>query len=561
MTTLGSATTRADNVRERADANIQTGWPLIIYNDDSCSLRYVDEPHTEEALELALRHIAGTQVGALCWLLGEDMAYSWPSRVMENYYDMLAKGKRVVGFDDETGFSGKGGGCNGIDPGEDPRNVMLSLHRQGIDYLPAFIRRTHQKGIKFYGSFRMNDCHLKSDPTGLFSTRFWQEHQDYRLWEVVDGRTYYNAALDYSFPEVRERRLSAIQETLDWYDLDGVELDFSRNPYIFQPSEAWEKRDILTQFVRQIRQKLDAAGRRKERNLHLVVRTPFSEEKLRAAGMDVEKWLDEKLIDALVMTSLFNDCDQTLEPWLSRCGRAGIAFYPSTEMSPAHNAVHNHITIETVEEIVLRQRAMAQNFIAQGAAGVYMFNYPCLITQVRRTPRELSALTGIFSEIGQAGTLKGKAMQYTFWKNLPLQLESRRPAQFHQTIDFHLFDSGITSGADKVEISFRVATELNPHSYYSGEIPAILPPGWITFWLNGGEVPESWIRRESQPGGKIASGFSLGEHEKISITPPVTSLKPGKNGLGFFIPKFPEEKDPYVNIYEMLVDVVPPERG
>jgi hypothetical protein len=31
----------------------------------------------------------------------------------------------------------------------------------------------------------------------------------------------------------------------------------------------------------------------------------------------------------------------------------------------------------------------------------------------------------------------------------------------------------------------------------------------------------------------------------------------GENTLGFFIPRFPEERDPYIKIYEMLVDVEP----
>jgi hypothetical protein len=34
-------------------------------------------------------------------------------------------------------------------------------------------------------------------------------------------------------------------------------------------------------------------------------------------------------------------------------------------------------------------------------------------------------------------------------------------------------------------------------------------------------------------------------------------LKNGKNTLAFHRPKFPEDQDPYVHIYELLVDVEP----
>ncbi len=191
--------------------------PLIIYNDDSCSLRYIDAPHTLEQVTEPLRYLKGGQVGALCWGMGDEIAYAWPSKVWQNYYEMLDAGHRIGLFDDEAGFDTTGENANrfsNLKPGEDPTNLMVSLHRQGIDYLPHLINASREAGISFYGSFRMNDCHLKSDPRGMLASTFWQEHQHYRLWDVTDGLTYYNAALDYSWPEVRQRRLNGIREAL-----------------------------------------------------------------------------------------------------------------------------------------------------------------------------------------------------------------------------------------------------------------------------------------------------------------------------------------------------------
>jgi hypothetical protein len=410
----------------------------------------------------------------------------------------------------------------------------------------------------------MNDCHLKSDPRGLLSSKFWQDHQDWRLWEVLDARTYYNAALDYSYPEVRDRRRGAIRETLEWYDMDGVELDWCRNTYVFQPSEAWEKRGILTDFIRQIRQDLDEAGkRRRGRKLDLIVRIPFDPRKHREAGMDIDAWLDQRLIDTLVMSAHVNDYSQSIEPWASRCRQAGVAFYPSTELGPAHNAAPNHVTIETATETAARQRAMAQNFLGQGAAaagGIYMFNFPCALFQQKRNPQEWAELTGVLKEIGQQETLAGKRKQYCFWKTLPMQVESRRPAKFHQTIKFPVRDPDLAKADTKAQLSFRQVTEANPHIdlRHADELKTILPPGWVTYWLNGVEVPESWIQRAAQPAGPVASGFKLGAHEKITISPPASAMKVGENTHGFFVPRFPEEHDPYIHIYELIVDVNEP---
>ncbi len=532
-----------------------THHPLIIYNDDTCSLRYVDEPHTVDALDISLRHFIGTQVGAICWSLGAgDIAYAWPSKVLDNYYDRLAEGTSALLFDHEKGFDSP---ITKRSPGEDPRNLMLTLHRQGIDYLPPLITKTRQAGLKFYGSFRMNDCHVKSDPSGILSSRFWREHQDYRLWEITESRSYYNAALDYSYAEVRQHRLDAIRECLAWYDMDGVELDFSRNPYTFQPSEAWEKRGLLTEFFREIRAIADEAGARRGKKVEVLIRAPFHPDKLRRAGMDVDAWLNERLIDKLILCNRWNDYNQSIEPWLSLCRDKGVAFYPSLEMEPIHNAAHNHTTNQSVGEIVKRHRALAQNFLAQGAEGVYLFNYPCLLFQVRRTPEEIRALTHVFFDLGKQETLLGKPMQYAFWQNLPVELESRRPAKYHQTIPFTVFNAGLASGSAQASISFHQATEANPHANAPEIAEATLPAGWVSYWLNGKEIPEARITREPQPAGRIASGFDLAPHEKITLTLLPSELKQGENFLGFYIPKFPEERDPVVQIYELLVDLAP----
>lgn len=62
--------------------------PRLIYNDDSCTLRTAPQPHTVESLGLALDYLKGTQVDCLCWCIGEQLAYAWPSQVMENIFEL-----------------------------------------------------------------------------------------------------------------------------------------------------------------------------------------------------------------------------------------------------------------------------------------------------------------------------------------------------------------------------------------------------------------------------------------------------------------------------------------
>ena len=49
-------------------------------------------------------------------------------------------------------------------------------------------------------------------PTARLTPDYWKTHQHFRIWDATDGKSYYNAALDYSFPEVRERYRDEILE-------------------------------------------------------------------------------------------------------------------------------------------------------------------------------------------------------------------------------------------------------------------------------------------------------------------------------------------------------------
>jgi len=435
---------------------------------------------------------------------------------------------------------------------------MLSLHRQGVDYLPRLIEEAHKDGIRFFASFRMNDAHQKSFPNSMLAGKFWQTHQHYRLWEVTDGKTYYNATLDYSYPEVRRRMLDAIGEVVQWYDVDGIELDWCRNPYTFPPSEAWDKRDVLTRFTEQIRNIVDAAGRKKGRKLSLIVRIPFSEETHRKTGMDVATWIRGQTMEILVMSNRVNDYTAQVGDWPGLCRENGILFFASVEAGPAANApAHNHVVPETAEQTILRVRAAAQNWLAQDVDGIYMFNYPCKLFERKRTDAEFKRMAAILSEIGSPKTMQAKAKQYTFWQDLPIHAESGRPPQYHQTVSFKISDPALRQKSTEVVLRFRQVAERNPHATGKYEQPPVVPPDWVKYLLNDKEIDASRIKRTKCPAGKIPSGFTLKPHELIEITIPPGHLKYGENTLAFHIPRYPEARDPYVYIYELTADVAP----
>ncbi|MBI4023644.1 MAG: family 10 glycosylhydrolase, partial [Verrucomicrobia bacterium] len=521
---------------------------------------------------------------------------SWPSKVIENIYDLRAKGALE---------------CAGWSPTTD---VMHSLHQQGIDYLPHLIRRAHDQGLMFVASFRMNDTHIKSYPSSIFSPQFWKTHQHYRIWDATDGKSYYNAALDYSFPEVRNRYRDAIAEVAGMYDVDGIELDFTRSPYFFQPSEAWRKRAILTRFVREIRDTLKritptagqggarpacrgptarrqagglsapacaaaggcnaqaGAGRRK-RPLTLILRVACQERALTTAGIDLRQWIKERLAPILVISELVNNFNQVIEPWRSLCRKAGVRLYPAVEAGPAFNIADFYTPLirnplaprhdgsgsvhAPLDEALRMQRAAAQNFLVQEPDGIAMFNFPCWLADTKNIMHTdqptFRRVTSLLHEIGDLKTLACKDKRYTFYKDLPIYVEANRPRRFHQTIPFAIRGKDIRDA--KATLRFRWVAERNPHADEKFRQSTIVKPGLVNVYLNDREIPEYELKKARLPAGRIPSGFLLKAHEIVEFQVPGGDLRDGENTLAFEMPKFPHERDPYVYIYNLDVDL------
>ena len=84
-------------------------------------------------------------------------------------------------------------------------------------------------------------------------------------------------ALDFARADVREERLSVIEEVCDRYGADGVEIDEYIRVF-FKPSEVRQNIPILTEWIRSIRALLDDIGRRQGRELSLAIRVHPSEQ-------------------------------------------------------------------------------------------------------------------------------------------------------------------------------------------------------------------------------------------------------------------------------------------
>lgn len=167
--------------------------------------------------------------------------------------------------------------------------------RNSLESIAVVSRMSREAGIQCHAGLRMN---LFFDPGSklggalpeLFNGAFWRSHPEFRN----PGRV----QLDYARPEVRRHILGILAELAANYDVDGISLDFTRWPPVADPAR--HDLGVLTGFLRETRERLDAIGRAKGRRLALsaaVVDGYHAKMNLIEQRIDLEAWLSGNLLD------------------------------------------------------------------------------------------------------------------------------------------------------------------------------------------------------------------------------------------------------------------------
>ena len=224
----------------------------------------------------------------------------------------------------------------------------------------------HRLGIDFFPSMRMNE-HYDIEPSDPSYGRFRLDHPDWTIgrgedlpkpsmdWGVSTG-------LDFAVPEVRTYIASIVLETIERWDVDGLELDFFRHPTYFNIEEAYSNRYLMTDMVRHIRGRMDEIGEERGKGLDLMVRVPATIERCEHLGLDIREWIAEGLIDLVVAGGGMVPIEMPMREFVEVAEGTGTLIYGCLEAyRPA------------VEEMTLR--AIAARYWDAGVDGLYLFNF------------------------------------------------------------------------------------------------------------------------------------------------------------------------------------------
>lgn len=246
--------------------------------------------------------------------------------------------------------------------------------RTGKVMQDVWIETLREIGIRPWISLRMNDIHdCKQEDSILFSD-FYRANRDKIRASHRAADDYYDYALDYTYPEVREYYLSVMEETLDRFDTDGIELDWMREIYSIGIGKEYEGITVMNEFMENAVTLVRKAEEKRGHPIQIAIRMPDTPEKALRLGFDVFEWVDRGWIDLITVTPRWasTDNDLPIDLWKKTFRNKPVTIAAGMEiLIDAYNRRGRKYTPNTFESAVAT--SCAQLFM--GADATYLFNY------------------------------------------------------------------------------------------------------------------------------------------------------------------------------------------
>ncbi len=320
----------------------------ILINDDGSFLSDMEPVLTVRDLkEHMVDTYKNTPVDALLWCLGKREVYHYESQIGE-----IPTERR--------------------DQDQDQRYVkaartMSSLIEESGGPLTAMVKLCQKDGLDLFPSLRMNS-HYAADPNAPGSGVFRREHPNVLIGkpgeELPKGSLEWGVrtGVDYVHPEVRSHMAAIICELMERFAINGIELDYMRHPTFFRPQDGYANRHLMTDLLRYVKRRRDEISEAQERSIDIAVRVPPTLEDSLRLGLDVPQWMSERLVDIVIAGGGFIPFDTPIRDFVEAAGTSGCLIYGCIEnLRPA------------VEDEIIR--GIASHFWAEGASGIYLFNF------------------------------------------------------------------------------------------------------------------------------------------------------------------------------------------
>lgn len=366
---------------------------------------------------------------------------------------------------------------------------LRRLSESGDEPIAVLANRCHHRGIPFIASVRMNDSHHSEYRFASNAANFFLDHP---RWAIRDPKGKVVGGMDYAVPEVRAHRLAILREQVERFDIDGLELDFTRWPPLFRPDQATANTAVMTSFIGEVR------GILKRKHLILGMRIPATLEECRMNGLDVSGLMELGVVDYVCPSDFLRpDFNIPVETFVDAGRKSGCRVFPS---------IHSFVSKGYSATLKLRQyRALANNYYGGGANGISTFNMmPGFIQNDDYMQARGNVEFGLLAELHEPVKLKSKPREYIFY---PIG-ESRHGKPIDRRA---VFDRMKDVGRRKT-IPFRVMEDFNNKNWkYTLRFIAagVTPEDKLEFYLNGKPI-DGALKSITRPGGRAEYFLLMG---------------------------------------------------
>lgn len=247
-----------------------------------------------------------------------------------------------------------------------------ALDKQGVDHVARFIIRSRCRGMSPWVSIRMNDVHNNEKMEHPFHANFWRAEERWRGGSLP----YFERGLDWRRDDVRDKYFDLVVETLKRYDIDGLELDFMREPYLFSDGQEFDGALLLTGWLRKVHKLLDETAAERGHSIALGVRVPSRFAVAQGWGLNVVEWAKAGLVNLVVVTPRWAtlEFDMPMADWKALLGSTGVTLAGGLEVryQPVERDPENLVThLVTPAEAI----GAATTVLTGGSDAVYLYNY------------------------------------------------------------------------------------------------------------------------------------------------------------------------------------------
>jgi len=309
-----------------------------------------------------------------------------------------------------------GGDLDGEIPASSGKYIELLkdiFFRQGLNMHQIWMDRLREIGINPWISIRTNHVHCNFDENSFQHSSFFQKNKEKRRGQhhSAGACDYFDNALDFCYPEVREHLFSLIAEVLLKFDMHGLELDWMREIYSLRIGCEEQGAKLLTELMERVRKEADKAEKKWGHPIQIAVRLPASPLLALRLGFDFFTWVDEGLVNLITVTPRWatSDDDMPVDLWKKMLAGKSVKLAAGQEvlLDPMFTEPRKVILNNSIETA----RGTAAANLAMGADEVYLFNY--MDDPSGKMPQfRGEAYREMLSELGSAEALADKPRRH-----------------------------------------------------------------------------------------------------------------------------------------------------